>query len=147
RRSFLGALSDTYVVSEWSGVSAGIEVRVTPPGSWMLLQRPMHELTGDVIALEDLLGAAAALLAERLEAAPSWEARFRLLDEVFLRQFARSTLRSAGTRYAWGCIVEGHGAVEVGRLAEDVGWSRRHFIERFREEIGLSPKTMARVVR
>src|SRR5690606_38995019 len=114
RFSFLGALSDTYVVSEWSGISAGIEVQLTPPGARMLFGRPMHELAGDVVPLEDLLGPVAALLAERLEAARSWEARFRLLDDVFLRQFARSAPPSAGVRYAWAELARSHGAREVG---------------------------------
>ena len=34
-----------------------------------------------------------------------------------------------------------------GDLVAEVGWSRRHFGERFREEIGLSPKVASRVVR
>ncbi len=147
RTSFLGALADTYVVSEWSGVSAGIEVDLTPPGARMLLGRPMHELAGDVIALEDLFGPAAPLLAERLESQTDWARRFEILDDLFLRQFARSTLPSAGIRYAWEQIVSRHGDLEVGALAAEVGWSRRHLAERFREEVGLTPKTMARVVR
>jgi AraC-like DNA-binding protein len=35
----------------------------------------------------------------------------------------------------------------VAELAREVGWSRRHFSERFAREVGLSPKQAARVVR
>jgi transcriptional regulator GlxA family with amidase domain len=39
------------------------------------------------------------------------------------------------------------GAVPIGRIASEVGWSHRHLIARFRQQIGLSPKTAARLVR
>ena len=35
----------------------------------------------------------------------------------------------------------------VADLANEVGWSRRHFAQKFRLSYGLSPKVMARVLR
>ena len=39
------------------------------------------------------------------------------------------------------------GTLTVGALAAEVGWSRRHLGERFRAEIGLTPKAAGRVLR
>lgn len=44
-------------------------------------------------------------------------------------------------RHAWHRIRDSGGRVRVGELAADTGWSRRHLAERFRRELGLSPKT------
>ncbi len=55
--------------------------------------------------------------------------------------------RRAEVAEAWQRLLATGGRVEVGALAKDLGWSRRHLGERFRAEIGLAPKAAARVVR
>lgn len=47
---------------------------------------------------------------------------------------------------AWRRLVAARGCVQVGAVAAELGWSRRHLTERFRGELGLSPKTFARVL-
>jgi AraC-like DNA-binding protein len=37
--------------------------------------------------------------------------------------------------------------VPIGQIADEVGWSHRHLIARFRRQVGLRPKTAARLVR
>ncbi|WP_425472707.1 helix-turn-helix domain-containing protein [Streptomyces sedi] len=48
---------------------------------------------------------------------------------------------------AWRRLVAARGRVQVGAVAAELGWSRRHLTERFRGELGPSPKTFARVLR
>src|SRR5919198_843817 len=42
--------------------------------------------------------------------------------------------------WAWGRLVQSGGAVAVGDLATDLGWSRKRLIGRFREHVGVAPK-------
>ena len=49
--------------------------------------------------------------------------------------------------WAWERLLATRGAVPVGRIADEVGWSHKHLIARFRQQVGLRPKTAARLVR
>jgi transcriptional regulator GlxA family with amidase domain len=49
--------------------------------------------------------------------------------------------------WAWRRLAESGGLLPVTELAAEVGWSRRHLGERFRDELGLSPKVAGRVIR
>ena len=48
---------------------------------------------------------------------------------------------------AFRLLVASGGAADVAGVAREVGWSRRHLSERFRQEVGLAPKATARLVR
>jgi AraC-like DNA-binding protein len=49
--------------------------------------------------------------------------------------------------WAWRRLEETGGRLAVEALARELGCSRRHLAARFREQVGLPPKTVARVVR
>jgi len=51
------------------------------------------------------------------------------------------------TTEAWSRLTESSGQVDVAGLAAAVGWSRRHFTERFSAEYGIGPKALGRVLR
>lgn len=39
------------------------------------------------------------------------------------------------------------GCISIGALAAGVGWSRKHLVAQFHDQIGLPPKTVARLIR
>jgi AraC-like DNA-binding protein len=126
---------------------AGIHLDVTALGARALLGVPAAALASHVVHLEDLLGPLATELLDRVRAAPTWAARFAVLDDVLSRSVSDAPAPAAEVAWAWQRVVATGGTIEVGALADEVGWSRRHLGERFRAELGLSPKVAARVVR
>ncbi|MFJ8431241.1 helix-turn-helix domain-containing protein [Kitasatospora sp. NPDC094019] len=124
-----------------------IRLEFTPLGAYRLLAMPMNELTNLVVKLDDVLGPEAGELVERLVSACGWAARFDLLDAVLLARLGRSPEPAPEVEHAWRLLSGSAGAVPIARLADEVGWSHRHLVRRYTEQVGLTPKTSARVLR
>jgi AraC-like DNA-binding protein len=144
-RSFVAGLDDRPTVTEYTGEQRGIQVNLTPIGARRLLGLPMVALARRVVALEDVLGG--EHLVELLHGAPDWASRFALLDAVLLRRLRDAAPVATQIQHAWARLQASDGAIEIGALATEVGWSRRHLTDRFRHEVGLAPKVVARVLR
>jgi AraC-like DNA-binding protein len=146
--SFTGGLSDGPTYTEHSGNQHGIQIDLTPPAARALLGMPLRELTNRVVGLEDVLGPAATELVERLYELPGWHERFGLLDTVLARRLERGLdAVPSAVHAAWSRLMDARGRVEIETLAQALGYSRRHLSARFGEELGLPPKTYARVLR
>lgn len=137
-----------------SGEQCGVKVSFTPLGARLVYGVPARDLADSVVPLAEVLAGFWPELEHRLAAASTWPQRFRLLDDVLVRATAttmRSRARTLAMRpevaEAWRRLVETHGQLRVGELAHELGWSRRHLSAQFREEFGVTPKTLARVLR
>ncbi|ASR34786.1 AraC family transcriptional regulator [Prauserella marina] len=126
---------------------SGIQLELNPLGTAALLGVSSAELAGDIVDLADFGSPALASLAARLAETPTWRGRFAVLDAVLRAQLAESGGVPAEIEWAWRRLTGAAGALRVADLASEVGWSRRHFGERFRRELGLSPKQASRVLR
>jgi AraC-like DNA-binding protein len=141
--SFAGGLRDRQVTTRHEGRSHGVHVDLAPPAAHRILRAPMGELAYAQVPLEELIDE--PFLAERLAEAPTWNARFRLLDGVFARLL--DDRAATEVDWAWRSVVEAGGDLRVAHLAERLGWSRKRLASRFAEEVGLPPKTVARIAR
>jgi AraC-like DNA-binding protein len=143
--SFAAGLHDRQVTTEHGGRSFGMHIDVAPPAAYTLFRLPMHTLARRKVPLEEVLDD--AFLVERLHAAADWTGRFRLLDELLVKRLAEARRPSAEVVWAWQRLRETDGCVPIGALAEHVGWSRKRIVARFREQVGLPPKAVARLLR
>ena len=144
--SFVGGLRDTSVITEHDGQAAGIQIDLTPLAAHMLFKLPMHALAERNLPLDALLHGS-DLLVEQLYEAGSWDERFHLIDLELSSRFEAARPPTPGVVWAWARLRDTRGRAAVGALAEELGWSRRRLVARFREEIGLPPKAVARLLR
>jgi AraC-like DNA-binding protein len=144
---FVARLSDLPATTAFSGTSAGVQVDFTPLGLHMFCNLASDELPAPTLGLEELLGAEGRRLAEALAEAPDWESRFDLLDAAIDRRFAAARPPTPSIEWAWRTLEASAGRVEIGSLSDRIGCSRRHLIAGFREQIGVPPKTAARILR
>ncbi|WP_418960428.1 helix-turn-helix domain-containing protein [Streptomyces tritici] len=105
------------------------------------------DLSGTVVALEDVWGRDAGRTEERLRAAASWDERFTIAADALGRRMSARPSLDPEVAAAWWLMRTSRGRVRVDSLASEVGWSRKRLWSRFRSQIGLTPKHAARLVR
>jgi AraC-like DNA-binding protein len=147
--SFTGGLSASYVDTTNVGTGQGVQLMLPPLTAARLLRMPVGELTDRVVRLDQLGHDAGdlAALPERLAEAPDWPARFAILDRVLGRRLVDAPDADPRLERVWACLVATHGRAPVELLAAEVGWSRRHLAAVCRRQLGLPPKTIARLLR
>ncbi|MFB9891137.1 helix-turn-helix domain-containing protein [Planobispora takensis] len=145
--SFCGGLHDTYVDTTTAGVAEGVQVNLTPLGARRLFGMPMSELANRVVSLEEVLGRWARESVERLAATPSRHDRLALLDALLTRRIQAAPDPDPRVGRAWRRLRASRGALPIAELAGELGWSHRHLVSRFHDQIGMAPKAVARVLR
>ncbi len=146
-----GGLTSRSVAIRHDGNQHGVRLSLTPLGARMIFGMPSAALAHELVQLNDILGRLGAELVDRMRVAETWPERFATLDAVLAQR--RSVSAHAGSpirpevEEAWHRLVVHRGRVQIGSLAADLGWSRRHLGDRFRKEIGLTPKEIARILR
>jgi AraC-like DNA-binding protein len=123
-----------------------MQVRLSPVVAFAALGAA-PEVSGTVIALDDLWGHQAARFQEQLRAATSWDARFAIAEAALARRTEAGRTVDPEVAYAWGQMVAGRGQVRVDELAAEAGWSRKRLWSRFGSQIGLTPKRASQLVR
>ncbi len=144
--ALVSGLHDAPATVRRGGSAEGVHVFLTPFGVRAILGVSASELASRVFELSDLWGRASTGLIERLRDAVTWQMRFAVLDDVFVRALIRIEHRPAVV-WAWKQLASRHGRGSIDELARHIGWSRQHFTERFRCELGVAPKTAARIFR
>lgn len=144
---FVAGLGDQFAITEHEGRQRGVQVDLTPTGARRLFGIPMSELTGRIVALRDLLPAGDRALTERLSAARDWETRLDLVEDFLARRMLGARLDSTRVDWAVARIESCGGILDVGSLARELGNSHKHLISLFRDQVGIPPKLLARLVR
>lgn len=146
--SFAGGISDRSAVVAHAGSQQGIQVRLDPLAVYALFGVSLEEINDQAGGVVDLAELGAREWGERLGAIAGWEQRFELLDELLAARFAKSaTAPTPEVAHAWRRLRATHGAARIGELVAESGLSHRAFIQRFRRQVGVAPKTAARIVR
>lgn len=145
--SSVSGLQTRPTLGEHDGHLAALEVVMTPWTAYRLLGVPMDALANRHLALADVAGPRAARLCDALAELPSWHQRFALLDRELARWLEAGPVPSPHVTWAWRRLAESGGRLTVSALAAETGWSVRQLENRFNEQAGMAPKSVARVLR
>jgi AraC-like DNA-binding protein len=127
--------------------NALLGVAFTACGTYPWMRDDMSGLSNRIVPLAAALGDGALRLRERLLNTDSLEARFRVVEDWLLARLAGSAVVHPAVRWGADRLAASGGRIAVGDLAMESGFSRKHLGNLFRQQVGLSPKALARVHR
>lgn len=110
-------LHDHPTLVEHTGPPNGVEVGLTPHGAYTMLGVALRELSNTITDLADLLGDRAWWLQEQLRQAPTWEARFTMLDRTLGHWLQYGRTPDTLVVHAWQRLRQTVGRLPIGELA------------------------------
>jgi AraC-like DNA-binding protein len=110
-----------------------------------LLGVPMAQIVDQVVRLEDVLGAGPAARLACLGGLPVGE-RVAWLDAALVERLRGASPVDRQLRYAVG-LLRGRPDLDLGEIARDIGWSRKHLASRTRDCLGVGPRSFRRLLR
>jgi AraC-like DNA-binding protein len=106
-----------------------------------------HELHNDGVALSDLYPGEADCLLNELCTAWGENAQFLVMEKYLRHKLHRAAPIPPAVAYAIEQLSNETGPHRIRQIQSDTGFSHTHFIQLFREHVGLTPKLFGRVRR
>jgi AraC-like DNA-binding protein len=144
--AFAGGIADGTSLSRNLGAQHGVHVFLPLQSLAAVTGAPLAELANRVAPLRDLIGAAAGDLGGRLVEAGSAAERFDRLDAFLAARFAAAGDPDRPVDHAMRRLARAD-APTAQKVADEIGWSRRHLARRFRAATGFAPDRFRRLAR
>ena len=135
------------VIQAPDGASTVVGIELTPEGAYRILRRPLHDLAGCDVELGDLVGGAAGELADRCHAATGAHACLSAAAAWVVERLAQAPPVDPPIAWLAERIRRQRGQVVIGTLRAAAGLSAARLAAGFREQIGVTAKTYARIHR
>jgi AraC-like DNA-binding protein len=122
-------------------------VAFKPGGTVAFVRAPAHETADRDVPLEALIGVRRTVrLRERLLESDSAEAALEAIEAALLEMWTARAIHPAVT-FALEAIDRAPDTTSIAAITETIGMSAKRFIERFKNDVGLTPKRYGRVRR
>lgn len=119
-----------------------------PGGARPFFDQPSDEFFNLDVALDCVWGRGAATLIERMQYAPTPDAKFDALEAALLARLSRRSVDPhPAVRHALLAFTQTKHAGAVQEVAAGYGLSRRRLGQLFREQVGIPPKLYCRLRR
>jgi len=143
-----GILSTPVVMQTPAGHCRVVTVRLWPAGARALVRCPLSELSGQMVDLRDVMPGDATTLVHRCQDERSGRACIEIVRQwLAARLLATAGGRAGAVRWAVSEIVRHHGVLAIDALRDQTGLSWARLAAAFRDQVGVTPKYYARLVR
>lgn len=118
----------------------------TPVGWSLLFNVPVSEITNRIVDAGAVASSGSRALWNRLGETPAFESRVQIVEDYLLDRVPCSSRQTTITAAA-SAIFHQYGAVNIAALASAHRLGLRQFERNFEREIGIAPKSFARIAR
>ncbi len=124
-----------------------IGVELTPKGLYHLFNLSMHEITDRMVSFEELFGPQGARLQTRVGDAQDPQEKIVLLQAALTHLLQKNDKEYALLDHTLDMLAQTHGMMRVQELAAHTGYTKRYLDRLFQEHVGVSPKSLASILR
>jgi AraC-like DNA-binding protein len=132
---------------EYTGKVDVLGVRFRPAGASVFLSVPLHELTGKVLPLGDVVDALERRITSRLDPSGTVAERITAVELILIDLMSKAIGPDPAVEAAVRAIEKSQGQLQVSSLVDDLGLSRRQLERKFLHVVGIPPKLLCRIVR
>ncbi len=111
------------------------------------LMEPMHILTNLVVDAEQAVSPEMLHIREQLLEALTPVEKFQLLEAQLLKQYRSRLKENPFVDFVVSTIVASPDQYSIKQLAAKAGYSQKHIIKLFKEQVGVTPKAFLKVIR
>jgi AraC-like DNA-binding protein len=115
--------------------------------AYPFVQMPLHELTDSVVDGDLVLTPEIMNMREMILSHTAISQKFICAENYLLKQFGRKLEPNPFTDYAVNKILQSPHQTTIENLSNKVGYSQKHFIQLFKESVGLTPKGFLKIMR
>jgi AraC-like DNA-binding protein len=143
---FVAGVDDGFSWTEHAGTQAGVQLNLHPLGARRLFGVPLSELRKRPVAFADLVPEHRDL-SDQLAELRCWDARFDRVEAFIRARLRDAPPHDATVSWALERMRASGGTLNLGELVAELGYSHKHVIARFHDQVGVPPKLWARLLR
>ena len=111
------------------------------------VSEPMQNLTNYVVDAELVLNSEIINIRERLLESKAPEEKFQILEKSLLKCYLNQLGNNPFVEFAISKILACPNQISIKEISEKVGYSQKHIIKIFKENVGVTPKTFLKIIR
>ena len=144
---FVGAWDESVVISSNTRETGTIGIELSPNGAYRFAGVAMQELTNKIFTFAELYGKRGADIQNRIADTEDVLRKVFLIQEFLIDLLRTRSQHQLVVDYVTNAILSADGLIEIKALERKTGYSKRYLSLLFNDYVGVSPKTLAAIIR
>jgi len=144
---FIGIWDRPVTLLSQTAVTGTIGIELTPNGLHRFTRLSAFEIANKIYSFTDIYGNSGRRLIERLNNTVSINEKINLLQDFLIEIINLTNRNNPIIDFTVNQIKQSYGLVPMQQIIKQTGYSKRYIDMLFKDHLGISPKTLAGIVR